>query len=115
MGGNTLMMAGHEADWELRDPNGRISTRGSEASGSDTPPGRRLSWDEQLQVHTERKILSQLGGKVKPGQTITIRGTKPPCDPGGRGCASAMRAFAEKYGVKIIYRNTATGQSWSFP
>ena len=51
---------GHEAEWEHRDPQGKIKTRGNSESGSDVPPGRRLNWNEQLQTHTEYKILSEL-------------------------------------------------------
>lgn len=114
MGTSTMFRVGHKADWELRDSSGRYKTRGNSESGSDKRPGRRLTWNEQLETHTERKILEELKGDVKPGDHITIRGTKDPCDPGGRGCASAMRAFAAKFGVKITYTNTTTGQSWTY-
>jgi hypothetical protein len=115
MGSTTMLMRGHTASWELRGPDGRIETRGRLSSGSDKPPGRRLSWDEQLQTHTERKILDMLRGRVQPGDHITIRGTKPPCDPGGRGCGSAMQAFAEQMNIRITYTNTTTGQVWRYP
>jgi len=114
IGPTTMMMAGHEADWTLREPNGKLVSKGHTKSGSDVPPGRRLTWNEQLAVHTERKILAALGGKVKPGQVIRIRGTKPPCDPGGRGCATAMREFAAKYQVTIKYTNTTTGKVYTY-
>jgi RHS repeat-associated protein len=114
MGGSTLFRVGHKADFELREPNGRIQTRGSVKSGMDKKPGRRLNWNEQLETHTERKILDQLEGQVKAGDHITIRGTKDPCEASGRGCSSAMRAFAAKFGVKITYTNTTTGQSWTY-
>jgi len=115
MGTTTMLMRGHTASWELRGPDGRIETRGRLSSGSDKPPGRRLSWNEQLQTHTERKILDMLRGRVQPGDHVTIRGTKPPCDPGGRGCGSAMQAFAEQMNIRISYTNTTTGQIWRYP
>lgn len=115
MGTTTALMRGHTADWELRGPDGRIETRGRLSSGSDTPPGRRLTWNEQLETHTERKIIDMLRGRVQPGDHITIRGTKPPCDPGGRGCGTAMQAFAEEMSIRITYTNTTTGQVWRYP
>jgi hypothetical protein len=68
----------HEADWELINSEGETVERGKTFSGSDIAPGRRLTWSEQLQVHTERKILDRLTSTVKRGDTVTIRGTKPP-------------------------------------
>jgi len=104
---------GHTADWEHRGSDGRIKSRGSERSGADVPPGRRLTFNEQLNVHTEPKILKRLDGKVKAGDIITIRGTKVPCNPGGRGCLSKMDAFAREQNVKIYYE--AQGKRFTFP
>jgi RHS repeat-associated protein len=104
---------GHQADWEHRGSGGRIKTRGTEQSGSKVKPGRRLSFDEQLKVHTETKILDKLKGTTKPGDIITIRGTKAPCNPGNRGCVAAMQKFATENNVSIRY--TAGGKTWTFP
>ncbi|MCD4696998.1 MAG: hypothetical protein K8S16_12245, partial [Bacteroidales bacterium] len=102
----------HTASWQLRDSNGQIITGGKMVSGSDTPPGRRLSWTEQAEVHTETKIMKKIEGTVEPGQILTIQGTKPPCNPGGRGCQNAMQDFANKNDVKVIY--TDGKQKWEF-
>jgi RHS repeat-associated protein len=92
----------HSAVWSHTRGGVRIDS-GIVYSGSDTPPGRRLSFPEQLQTHTEQKILRNLDGKVKPGDTIIIKGTRPPCNPGKRGCQDAMEKFAKKHDVTIIY------------
>jgi hypothetical protein len=102
----------HEAEWEHRDSEGKIKTRGNSESGSDVPPGRRLNWNEQLQTHTEYKILSELAGTTKPGDIITIRGSLAPCNPGGRGCQAVMDEFARLNQVKIIYK--AGSKVWTY-
>ncbi len=43
--------AGHEADWELRNSQGQIQTRGTEESGGTGKS--KPSWPEQLASHTE--------------------------------------------------------------
>lgn len=101
----------HTATWQQRDTNGRIINSGTSVSGNDGKPGR-LNFQQQLQVHTETKILKQLNKSVKPGQIITIQGTKPPCNPGKRGCQSAMEKFAKKKGVKIVY--TDGKKKWEY-
>jgi RHS repeat-associated protein len=103
---------GHTADWELRNPRGRIRKSGFEESGGTGKP--KPSFPEQLASHTERKILEKLADKVNPGDVITIRGTKPPCAPGfgTQGCTPAMQQFAQQHGVKIMY--SANGEVWIF-
>jgi hypothetical protein len=96
------------ADWELRDPKGRIKTRGSEVSGG-SKPGRRLSFPEQQMVHTEGKILKKTKGKTKPGDTITIRGREPPCPM----CKPKMKKEAKKRGIRIEYKD-AEGKKSKF-
>ena len=91
----------HEADWEHRDSGGRIKARGQEESGNEGAPGN-LNWNEQLQTHTEWKILTELTG-VQEGDIITIRGDLPPCNVNGRGCYPLMKDFAQRFKVKIIY------------
>jgi RHS repeat-associated protein len=105
---------GHTAEWDLMDSNGEVIDSGTSQSGSDTPPGRRLSWDEQLLTHTERKILEGLRTWVKEGDTITIRGTRPPCNPGRRGCHTAMDEFAKEYKITIIYRQEGVVEPWIY-
>lgn len=92
----------HTATWQQRNSDGQIINSGNSISGNDGKPGR-LNFQQQLQVHTETKILKKLNKDVKPGQIITIQGKKPPCNPGKRGCQNAMEKFAKKKGVKIIY------------
>ena len=113
--GSTTALMRHTADWEHRGPDGRIETRGRVSSGRDKPPGRRLNFNEQLQTHTERKIIKMLRGRVQPGDHVTIRGTRPPCNPGGRGCGTAMQTFAQQMQIRITYTNTTTGQVYRYP
>jgi len=68
----------HTAEWELRDSAGRIRTRGTSVSGSDVPPGRRLSWAEQLATHTERKIIESVRSLAAKGDILSIRGRLSP-------------------------------------
>jgi hypothetical protein len=101
---------GHEAQWEHRDSEGRIKARGDSESGSEgTSPGR-LDFNEQLQTHTEWKILSELTG-LKQGDIITIRGQFPPCNPGGRGCFDVMQEFASRNQIRVIYKMEG-GPTW---
>nr|WP_237739385.1 hypothetical protein [Taylorella equigenitalis] len=102
----------HTAIWELVDKLGNLKGAGIEFSGSDIPPGRRLNWNEQLGVHTERKIINKIRSKVEPGDTLRILGEKPPCNPGGRGCHSAMADFAKEKGIRVIYMTT--DEEWNF-
>jgi len=78
------------------------------------PPGRRLSWDERLGTHTEAKLLEDLQGSVRQGDIVSIQGTLPPCNPGGRGCQSLMAEFARRYGVKVIYRQRGVSTPWTW-
>ncbi len=104
---------GHTATWELKSREGEVRATGTKQSGSDTPPGRRLTFTEQLQVHTEPKILDEVRVLVKPGDTLSIEGTRPPCNPGGRGCMSAMQSFADEHQVTIHYTQKDV-ESWFF-
>ncbi len=94
---------GHSADWELRDAEGRIRTRGTSESGGTGKS--QPTFPEQLASHTEKKILADLDEIAEPGDIITIRGSRPPCNPGnnGTGCWPAMEKFARERGVKIYY------------
>jgi hypothetical protein len=89
----------HDMDWQHRDERGKKIESGEETSGSDVPPGRRLSWPEQLKTHTEYKVLSQILPNIRPGHTVTFQGELGPCD----GCARAMAQVAIDYDVTIIY------------
>jgi RHS repeat-associated protein len=106
-GGIYFATAGHTAEWELRESNGRIKTRGTAQSG-DTGSANP-TWAEQNASHTEMKILKELEGKTQPGMIVTMRGELPPC----RGtCSPAMVAFAKKHMVTINY---AVGEDvWIF-
>ena len=97
----------HSAKWQHRGSNGKIKNSGNSVSGSETPNPGRLSFPEQLKTHTERKILDNLisSGKLNPGDIITIQGSRPPCNPGSRGCFWYMTEKAKEFGIKIFYTN----------
>ena len=101
----------HSAVWSHMRGGVRINS-GSVKSGCDVKPERRLTFPEQLETHTERKILTQLEGKVQRGDVILIKGTRPPCNPEHRGCQHAMQQFAENNSVKIIYSDGKN--KWKF-
>lgn len=112
---------GHVAIWEHLDGHGQLIDSGVSHSGG-TKPGRVLSWEEQLQTHTERKILDELSkkGTVSAGDTIVIYGTKPPCNPGrsmkpSRECQKAMQNFANDNNVNILYFMEGDPNPWIFP
>ncbi|MDO1511023.1 MULTISPECIES: RHS repeat-associated core domain-containing protein, partial [unclassified Neisseria] len=104
----------HTAIWQLFDKHGKPKTEAELIqSGCDTPPGRRLTWNEQLEVHTERKILNKILNMVEPGDVLVILGEKNPCNPGGRGCQAAMQDFVNKNpDVKVVYMTQE--QDWPF-
>jgi hypothetical protein len=104
---------GHTATYELKGKDGQNRTGGTMRSGSTEPPGRRLTWQEQLNVHTEPKIMDAVKDVVQPGDVLSIEGTLPPCSPGGGGCQSAMQAFATEHQVTVRYTQTGV-QSWVF-
>nr|WP_191963611.1 RHS repeat-associated core domain-containing protein [Neisseria zalophi] len=104
----------HTAVWQLFDKYGKPKTQPELIqSGCDKPPGRRLSWNEQLEVHTERKILDKVSNIIEPGDVLIILGEKSPCSPGGRGCQAAMQDFVNKNSdVKVVYMTQ--DQEWLF-
>ena len=101
----------HTAVWSHMRGGVRIDS-GSVISGCDIKPGRRLTFPEQLATHTERKILNKLADNVQKGDVILIKGTRPPCNPGHRGCQYAMQQFADKNDVTIIYSDGK--EKWKF-
>ena len=112
---------GHVATWEHLDGYGHLIDSGVSHSGG-TKPGRRLSFEEQLQTHTEAKILKELNkkGTVSRGDTIVIYGTKPPCNPGrskrpSRGCQKAMQDFSNDNDVNNLYFMKGDSNPWIFP
>jgi len=102
-----LASCGHQAEFELRNSKGQIKTRGTVESG-DTGSSRP-TWREQLESHTERKIINKVGDAAEPGDILTIRGSKPPCTP---GCRPAMREFAQEKEVKVMY--SKGDDTWTF-
>ena len=110
---------GHTASWEHLDSKGNVVSSGTETSGG-SELGRRLTWTEQLDTHTESKIIKGLEGNVKSGDTIVITGTKPPCNPGRssrptRGCQGLMQRFAEENNINILYFQRGDVEPWIFP
>lgn len=71
-------------------------------------PGR-LTFSQQLDVHAEANFLARIEGG-EPGDKLYFRGTKDPCNPGGRGCSARMSKFAQKHGVEITYENKTAGK-----
>jgi len=105
---------GHFLEWIWQRPSTGQYREGIEFSGSDRSRPGRLTFSEQLDVHTEAKVLSKLEGSVQPGDKLYFRGTKDPCNPGGRGCASRMAEFAKRHGVEITYENKTTGHTQKY-
>jgi uncharacterized protein RhaS with RHS repeats len=105
---------GHFLDWMWQRPSTGQHMEGIEFSGSDQPKPGRLTFSQQLDVHTEAKVLTKLEGTVQPGDKLYFRGTKDPCNPGGRGCTSKMSKFAQQHGVETTYENKTTGNTHKF-
>jgi Pput_2613-like deaminase len=84
---------------------------GMDQQSGGTRPGRRLSYPEQQQVHTEGKILKKISGRTKPGDILTIRGNYEPCPM----CDPIMRAEAERLQIKIFYSAEETGATFRYP
>jgi RHS repeat-associated protein len=105
---------GMEAKWQHRDSDGNVKSKGEEESGSFNENPGRLNWNQQLETHAEWKILAQLTG-VQPGDTVTIEGEFPPCNPGGRGCYQMMQDYASRNRITIIYKMMGTKNVWTFP
>ncbi|WP_423391487.1 RHS repeat-associated core domain-containing protein [Burkholderia sp. LMG 21824] len=101
---------GHFLEWMWQRPSTGQHMEGIEFSGSDNPKPGRLTFSQQLDVHTEAKVLAKIEGGVQPGDKLYFRGTKDPCNPGGRGCSARMSKFAQKHGVEITYENKTTGK-----
>ncbi len=101
---------GHFLEWMWQRPSTGEHIEGIEFSGSDNPKPGRLTFTQQLDVHTEAKVLAKMEGKVQPGDKLYFRGTKDPCNPGGRGCSARMAKFAQQHGVEITYENKTTGK-----
>jgi RHS repeat-associated protein len=99
----------HEAVWQLNDAEGREIASGYEVSGGSTP-GRRLTWQEQGQQHTETKILAKTEQMSVPGGTLIIYGREPPCRP---NCRPAMQRAADERRITIIYM-TDDPVPWTF-
>lgn len=105
---------GHFLEWAWHRPSTGEYMEGIEFSGSDKAKPGRLTFQQQLDVHTEAKVLGKLEHSVQPGDKLYLWGTKDPCDPGHRGCATKMAEFAKKKGVEIRYRNKTTNQEFKF-
>lgn len=105
---------GHLLDWMWQRPSTGQHMEGIEFSGSDKVKPGKLNFSQQLDVHTEAKVLAKLEGSVQPGDKLYFRGTKDPCNPGGRGCFAKMSDFAKKHGVEITYENKTTGKTQKF-
>ncbi|MDR0244630.1 MAG: DUF6531 domain-containing protein [Burkholderia sp.] len=103
-------MPGHFLEWMWQRPSTGEYMEGIEFSGSDNPKPGRLTFSQQLDVHTEAKVLGKMEEVVQPGDKLYFRGTKDPCNPGGRGCSAKMSKFAQKHGVEITYENKTTGK-----
>jgi RHS repeat-associated protein len=114
-----LGLAGHNVTFSLHRPSTGWTAGGEEASGMGLPRGEapKMSFQDQLQTHTERWVMLRAEPFVEPGDELTIRGTKPPC--GHRNmtagmCASAMEEFADIHDVRITYIDETTGRQWVF-
>jgi RHS repeat-associated protein len=105
---------GHFLEWMWQRPSTGQHLEGIEFSGSDSHRPGRLTFSQQLDVHTEAKVLNKLEHAIQPGDKLYFRGTKDPCNPGGRGCTGRMSGFAQKHGVAITYENKTTGRVFKF-
>ena len=107
-----VLKNGHIADWEITLPSGRV-IKGDEISGLDFPlRGDKLSWPDQAWFgHTEGKIIDDLWerGLLRPGSTLQIEGTLPPCSQ----CQNIMTWASESFGMTIRYVDL-DGQFWWF-
>lgn len=83
---------------------------GNYQSGGDAGCGR-LSFQEQLDTHTEAKFLSDIDGVVKPGDHIEMYGSRDPCKP---GCQPKIRKFVNEKNVTATYTASDTGMRFDW-
>jgi hypothetical protein len=62
--------------------------------------GGKLTWAQQLETHTEAKIVREFQGIVKEGDRLVISGSLPPCN----GCQRRMKELVAATGAKVSYK-----------
>ncbi|WP_196251324.1 hypothetical protein [Gimesia maris] len=99
---NYASSEGHYAEWELRDPSGKLIARDIETSGTDfSNPGKLTFPEQSWYAHTEGKIISDLydSNLLQPGRFLNIDGILAPCSH----CRGIMRWASQKFNMTIQY------------
>jgi RHS repeat-associated protein len=72
-----------------------------------------LTREEQLESHTERKVIGLLNGQgeVQEGDIVLMRGQYNPCRG---GCQPAIRQFVDETGATVFYTSEEDGSVYAF-
>jgi hypothetical protein len=100
----------HNANVRVQDSNGKTTSRSRYVSGNMTPEEKALGFPKNtLASHTEARAVKDI--KLKPGETMTITGQRPPCP----SCKGKMNNAVKESGADINYQWRQNGQTqkWS--
>lgn len=100
----------HRATMTTKNKSGEVTHRNKLVSGGSNK-GRRLTFKEQGEVHTEAKGTKQTRKRIKSGEdvgSLTFKGELPPCSM----CKGKMNKLHREKGVPSTYRDTKTGGTW---
>jgi RHS repeat-associated protein len=101
---------GHRATMTTKNKAGDVTHKNKLVSGG-SGKGRRLSFKEQGEYHTEAKGTKLTRKRIKAGEdvgSLVFKGELPPCSM----CKGKMNKLHRQKGVPSTYRDTSTGGTW---
>ncbi|MCP3869275.1 MAG: hypothetical protein GY703_14465 [Gammaproteobacteria bacterium] len=110
MGSHGVVPGRHNANVTVRGADGNIVSHERIVSGNMTPAEKALGFPKNtLASHTEARAVTNTA--LKPGQSMTITGQKPPCP----SCKGYMNRAANETGASIRYqwRENGATQRWT--
>jgi len=104
LGPKGVIAGRHNANVLVRDSKGSVTHHERFVSGNMTPAEGALGFPKNtLATHTEARAVRNI--QLKPGESMTITGQKPPCP----SCKGIMNKAAKETGATIKYQWRANG------
>lgn len=107
---------GHALEWEYRSRNHKLKMEGFETSGG---AKGQLSFQEQLDLHTEPKAVARIVDAIEAGEIsvhrgdyVLMRGLLPPCETRCR--YQVLPELPVDFDIRVYYAEVQTGEIWRY-